>query len=79
MYSRLHILLLTCHILPIYISTSKVIAVGPGARSPEGKVFPVNVNVGDKVLLPEYGGTEVKIGDDELFVFKEFELLGKFE
>jgi chaperonin GroES len=42
-------------------------------------VFPVNVNVGDKVLLPEYGGTEVKVAGEEMFIFKEFELLGKFE
>eukprot|EP01083_Nonionella_stella_P126043 381319_1 len=56
-----------------------VVAVGPGARSPEGQIFPVNVNVGDKVLLPEYGGSAVKNGDEELYVFKEFELLGRFE
>ena len=53
--------------------------MGPGARNSEGTVFPVSVAVGDKVLLPEYGGSAVKIGDDELFLFKEFEILGKFE
>lgn len=56
-----------------------MVAVGPGARTPEGKVFPVNVVVGDKVLLPEYGGSEVKLGDEELVLFKEFEILGKFD
>ena len=53
--------------------------MGPGARNAEGTVFPVSVAVGDSVLLPEYGGSPVKIGEEELFLFKEFEILGKFE
>ncbi len=60
------------------METWQVIAVGPGARTPEGKVVPVNVSVGDKVLLPEYGGSDVKLGEEELVLFKEFEILGKF-
>lgn len=56
-----------------------MVAVGPGARNQEGVTFPVNVSVGDNVLLPEYGGSPVTIGDEELFLFKEFELLGKYE
>uniref|UniRef100_A0A7S2DSP8 Uncharacterized protein n=1 Tax=Octactis speculum TaxID=3111310 RepID=A0A7S2DSP8_9STRA len=58
---------------------AEVISVGPGARSPEGNLFPVNVAVGDKVLLPEYGGSVVKIGDEEFTLFREQEILGKFE
>jgi len=53
--------------------------VGPGARNQEGQVFPVNLSVGDKVLLPEYGGSPVKIDEEELVLFKEFEILGKYE
>mmetsp|Transcript_35300 Transcript_35300/g.71966 ORF Transcript_35300/g.71966 Transcript_35300/m.71966 type:complete len:102 (+) Transcript_35300:427-732(+) len=61
------------------MSEGTVVAVGPGARNAEGTVFPVSVAVGDSVLLPEYGGSPVKIGEEELFLFKEFEILGKFE
>merc|ERR1719198_755872 len=57
----------------------EVIAVGPGARTPEGSLLPMSVTVGDKVLLPEYGGSTVKIGEDELGLFREHEILGKFE
>ena len=53
-------------------------AVGAGARGQDGTIFPMNVSVGDKVLLPEYGGTTVKIEEEELTLFKEMELLGKY-
>ena len=52
--------------------------MGPGARTMEGPLLPVNVSVGDKVLLPEYGGSTVKIGEEEYSLFKEAEILGKF-
>ncbi|ONK61487.1 uncharacterized protein A4U43_C08F30420 [Asparagus officinalis] len=47
------------------LNSGKVIAVGPGARSRDGNVIPVTVKEGDVVLLPEYGGTEVKLGDKD--------------
>lgn len=50
------------------LNSGKVVAVGPGARSRDGNVIPVTVKEGDVVLLPEYGGTEVKLGDKE-YVF----------
>lgn len=56
----------------------EVIAVGPGARTPEGVVLPMNISVGDMVLLPEYGGATVKIEDEEFGLFREQEILGKF-
>lgn len=43
--------------------SGKVVAVGPGARDVNGKFIPVSVKEGDTVLLPEYGGAEVKLGD----------------
>lgn len=43
-----------------------MVAVGPGARDRDGKHIPVNLKEGDTVLLPEYGGTEVKLGEKEL-------------
>jgi len=56
-----------------------VVAVGPGARNQAGEIVPMSVSAGDKVLLPEYGGAPVKIDEDEFSLFKEHEILGKFE
>jgi chaperonin GroES len=58
----------------------QVLAVGPGARDRDGKLIPVPVAVGDKVLLPEYGGQPVKLNnDDDLFLFRSDEILAKLE
>jgi chaperonin GroES len=45
-----------------------------------GKTIPMNVKVGDNVMLPEYGGMEVKFGDSasEMFLYREHDILGKF-
>ncbi|XP_058078918.1 10 kDa chaperonin, mitochondrial-like isoform X6 [Magnolia sinica] len=48
------------------LNSGKVVAVGPGARDRDGNVIPVAMKGGDTVLLPEYGGTEVKLGDKEI-------------
>lgn len=42
-----------------------MVAVGPGDRDKDGKLIPVTLKEGDTVLLPDYGGTEVKLGDKE--------------
>ncbi|KRH55636.1 hypothetical protein GLYMA_06G268300v4 [Glycine max] len=47
------------------LNSEKVIAVGPGFHSKNGKLIPVAVKEGDTVLLPEYGGTEVKLDNKE--------------
>ncbi|CAB3379253.1 10 kDa heat shock protein, mitochondrial [Cloeon dipterum] len=58
----------------------EVIAVGPGQRNNKGVVIPVCVKIGDKVLLPEYGGTKVQLEDDkEYHLFKETDILAKIE
>lgn len=57
---------------------AKVMAVGEGARK-DGHVIPISVKVGDKVLLPEYGGTKVVLEDQEYFLFRDSDILGKFE
>lgn len=49
----------------IQLNSGKVVAVGSGCRDREGKLVPVSVKEGDTVLLPEYGGTEVKLGEKE--------------
>ncbi|CAH8554213.1 unnamed protein product [Schistosoma turkestanicum] len=56
-----------------------VVAHGPGAKNEKGEVVPVCVNVGDKVFLPEYGGTKVVLEDSEYFLFREADILAKFE
>ena len=49
----------------------KVIAVGPGGRDENGKLTPLDVKAGDRVLFGKWSGTEVKIGDEELLIMKE--------
>jgi chaperonin GroES len=53
-----------------------VISVGPGKKTDEGKIIPLNVKKGDKILMPKYGGTEVKIGDKEYQIIREEDILG---
>nr|XP_019002044.1 chaperonin GroES [Kwoniella mangroviensis CBS 8507]OCF65505.1 chaperonin GroES [Kwoniella mangroviensis CBS 8507] len=54
-----------------------VIAVGPGAPNKEGVVNPVSVKVGDRVLLPGWGGSPIKVGEEEYHLFKDAEILAK--
>ncbi|KAI4348582.1 hypothetical protein L6164_009291 [Bauhinia variegata] len=58
------------------LNSGRVIAVGPGIRDKEGKIIPVTVKEGDTVLLPEYGGTEVRLGDKEYHLFRDDDILG---
>jgi chaperonin GroES len=57
----------------------EVIAVGPGARDESGKIIPLDVRKGDKVLFGKWSGTEVKIDGDELLIIKESDILGVIE
>ncbi|KAF7976792.1 hypothetical protein HWV62_5640 [Athelia sp. TMB] len=56
-----------------------VIAVGPGAPNKDGKVIPTSVQAGDRVLLPGWGGSSIKVGEDEFFLFKDAEILAKIQ
>uniref|UniRef100_A0A8C4QJE6 10 kDa heat shock protein, mitochondrial n=1 Tax=Eptatretus burgeri TaxID=7764 RepID=A0A8C4QJE6_EPTBU len=56
-----------------------VVAVGPGTRTDKGYVKQMSVTVGENVLLPEYGGTKVVLEDQEYFLFRDGDILGKFE
>merc|ERR1711907_807823 len=58
------------------VNEGKVVAVGPGARTPDGNLIPMSVKEGDTVLLPEYGGTQVKIDDKDFTLYRDSELLG---
>ncbi len=53
----------------------EIVAVGPGKRTEDGKVLPVDVKVGDKVLFGKYAGQTVKVDDEELLVIREEEIL----
>jgi len=53
----------------------KVIALGTGKRDDDGKLIPFNVKAGDRVLMPKYGGTEVKIDDKEYQIVREDDIL----
>jgi chaperonin GroES len=54
----------------------QIVAVGPGARGDDGKVHPLDVKVGDRVLFGKWSGTEVKLDGDELMIMKESDLMG---
>jgi chaperonin GroES len=53
----------------------KVIAVGTGKLDDDGKKIPFNVKKGDKVLMPKYGGTEIKLGDKAYQIMSQSEIL----
>lgn len=53
----------------------EVIAVGTGKRDEKGELIAFNVKVGDKVLLPKYGGTEIKYGEDVYQIVREDDIL----
>jgi chaperonin GroES len=54
----------------------EVIAVGKGKSNDEGKVFPLDVKAGDRILFGKYSGTEIKIEGEEFIIMREEEVLG---
>jgi len=57
----------------------EVLAVGKGKILEDGKVRPLDVKVGDKILFGKYSGTEVKVGNEELLVMREEDIMGVIE
>ena len=57
-------------------SQGEVIAVGPGGRDESGKLIPIDVKAGDRVLFGKWSGTEVKIDGEELLIMKESDIMG---
>lgn len=57
----------------------EVVAVGPGKRTEDGKVIPLDVKAGDKILFGKYAGQTVKVDDEELLVIREEEILAIVE
>ena len=57
----------------------EIVAVGPGARDETGKLVPLDVKVGDRVLFGKWSGTEVKIDGQDLLIMKESDIMGVVE
>ena len=57
----------------------EVIAVGPGGRDENGKLVPIDVKAGDRILFGKWSGTEVKIDGEELLIMKETDIMGVIE
>src|SRR6202163_2907210 len=57
-------------------SQVEVVALGPGGRDEAGKLIPIDIKVGDRVLFGKWSGTEVKIDGQELLIMKESDIMG---
>jgi chaperonin GroES len=57
-------------------SQGEIIAVGPGGRDETGKLIPIDVKVGDRVLFGKWSGTEVKLDGKDLLIMKESDIMG---
>jgi chaperonin GroES len=55
----------------------EIIAVGPGKLTEEGKRIPMDLKAGDRVIYAKYGGTEIKVDDEELIILRESDILAK--
>mgnify|MGYP001449039886 CR=1 FL=1 len=60
-------------------SEGEIIAVGSGSKAEDGKVTPLDVKAGDKVLFGKWGGTEVKVDGEDLLIMKESDIMGIIE
>ena len=60
-------------------SEGEVLAVGPGEVADDGKLKPMNVKKGDKILFGKWSGTEVKLDGDDLLIMKESDIMGILE
>ena len=57
----------------------EVLAVGHGRKTEEGKIIPLDVKAGDRILFGKYSGTEIKIDNEDVLILKEDEVLGVIE
>ena len=57
-------------------SQGEIVAVGPGGRDENGKLIPVDLKKGDRVLFGKWSGTEVKIDGEDLLIMKESDIMG---
>lgn len=61
------------------LNEAKVLSVGPGLLDKKGNRIAMSVQAGDKVLIPQFGGSPVKIGEEEYSLFRDHELLAKIK
>jgi chaperonin GroES len=57
----------------------EIVAVGPGGRDESGKLIPIDLKPGDRILFGKWSGTEVKIDGEELLIMKESDVMGVIE
>ena len=57
----------------------EIIAVGPGARDEKGKLVPLDLKKGDRILFGKWSGTEIKLDGEELLIMKESDVMGVIE
>ena len=57
----------------------EVIAVGPGGRDESGKLIPIDLKAGDRILFGKWSGTEIKLEGEELLIMKESDVMGVLE
>jgi chaperonin GroES len=60
-------------------SQGEILAIGPGGRDEAGKLIPIDLKVGDRVLFGKWSGSEVKIDDVEVLIMKESDIMGVLE
>jgi len=60
-------------------SQGEIVAVGPGGRDESGKLIPIDLKVGNRVLFGKWSGTEVKIDGEDLLIMKESDIMGVLE
>ena len=59
------------------LNEGKVLAVGPGLHDKDGKRIPLGVQTGDKVLIPQFGGSPIKVGEEEFTLFRDHEYVAR--
>ncbi|CAE7219799.1 unnamed protein product [Symbiodinium sp. CCMP2592] len=58
------------------MNQAKVLAVGLGRRNQQGEIIPMQTQVGDVVVIPRYGGTEIKLDDEEYQIYRDEDIVG---
>lgn len=61
------------------LNEADVLSVGPGSLDKSGSRVPVSVQAGDRVLIPPFGGSTIKVGDEDLLLFRDHEILAKIQ
>jgi len=59
------------------VNEGLVVAVGPGARADSGATIPMSISVGDKVILPEFGGGKLEVEGEEFQIYRETDIVAK--